>query len=91
MTRNLTKKAHEFKNLLDDAIKSLVKKNIDSLKILISKQSDTIKELLLKITKIKEKVTTNAKSIAKPDKKVFSLESKLIYMEMQDNSKARKR
>ena len=71
MTRNLTKKRlFEFKNLLDDAVRSLAKKNIDLLKILIS---------------------TNAKSIAKPDKKVSSLESKLIYMEMQDNSKARKR
>ena len=69
----------------------LQKKNIDSLKILISKQSDTIKELVLKITKIKEKVTANAKSIVKPDKRVSSLESKLIYMEMHDNSKARKR
>lgn len=75
MTRNLTKKAHEFKNLLDDAIKSLVKKNIDSLKILICKESGTIKELVLNITNLREKVTTNAKAIVKPKKRVSSLES----------------
>ena len=75
MTITLTKKAHEFKNLLDDAVKSLVEKNIDSLKILICKQSGTIKELVLNITNLREKVTTNAKAIVKPDKKVSSLES----------------
>ena len=51
---------NEFKNLLDDAVKSLAsKEDIDSLKILIKDQSDTIKELRLQIVKLEEKVKTN--------------------------------
>ena len=50
--------ANEFKDLLDDAVKSLAsKEDIDSLKILIKEQIDTIKEFGLKITKLEEKVT----------------------------------
>ena len=60
MTRSSTKITNEFKNLLDDAVKSLAsKENIDSLKILIKDQSDTIKELRLQIVKLEEKVKTN--------------------------------
>ena len=59
MTRSSTNMANEFKNLLDDAVKSLASKgDNDSLKILIKEQSDTIKELGLKITKLEQKVTT---------------------------------
>ena len=66
MTRSSTKMANEFKNLLDDAVKSLAsKEDIDSLIIVIKEQSDTIKELGLKITKLEEKVTSNEETIAK--------------------------
>ena len=62
MTRSSTNMANEFKNLLDDAVKSLASKgDNDSLKILIKEQSDTIKELGLKITKLEQKVTTMKK------------------------------
>ena len=48
------KMANEFKNLLDDAVKSPSSiEDIDSLKILIKEESDTIKELCLKKTKKK--------------------------------------
>ena len=48
------KMANEFKNVLNDAVKSLASKEyIDSLKILIKEKSDTIKELGLKKTKKK--------------------------------------
>ena len=53
---------NEFKDLLDDVVKSLaLKGDIDSFKILIKEQSDTIKELGLKITRLEEKVTTMKK------------------------------
>ena len=65
MTRSSTKMANEFKNLLDDAVKSLSsKEDIDSLKILIKEQNDTIKELDLKITELEEKVKSNEVTIA---------------------------
>ena len=91
MTRSSTKMANEFKNLLDDAVKSLAsKENIDSLKILIKDQSDTIKELGLKIAKLEEKVTTNEETIARLDERVSLLEGKIVYLETQDKLKARK-
>ena len=47
MTRSSTKIANEFKNLLDDAVKSLAsKEDLDLLKILIKDQSDTINFLI---------------------------------------------
>ena len=91
MTRSSTKMANEFKNLLDDAVKSLAsKEDIDSLKILIKEQSDTIKELGLKITKLEEKVISNEKTIARLDERISSLESKIVYLETKDKVKARK-
>ena len=91
MTRSSMKMANEFKNLLDDAVKSLVsKEDIDSIKILIKEQSDTIKELGLKKTKLEEKVTSNEETIARLNERVSSLESKIVYLETQDKSKARK-
>ena len=91
MTRSSTKMANEFKNLLDDAVKSLAsKEDIDSLKILIKDQSDTIKELGLKIAKLEEKVTTNEETIARLDERVSLLEGKIVYLETQDKLKARK-
>ena len=49
MRGNSTKIANEFKNLLDDAMRSLASKSdIDPLKILIKELSDVIKELGLK-------------------------------------------
>ena len=91
MTSSLTKMANEFKNLLDDAAKSLTsKEDIDSLKILIKEKSDTTKELGLKITKLEEKVTTNEETIRRLDERVSSLEGKIAYLETQDKLKARK-
>ena len=91
MTRSSTKMANEFKNLFDDAVKSLAsKEDIDSLKILIKEQSDTIKELGLKITKLVEKVTSNEETTARFDERISSLESKIVYLETQDKLKARK-
>ena len=91
MTRSSTKMANEFKNLLDDAVKSLAsKEDIDSLKILVKDQSDTIKELGLKIAKLEEKVTTNEETIARLDEKVSLLQDKMVYLETQDKLKARK-
>ena len=44
MAKISTKMANKFKNLLDDAVKSLTsKEDIGSLKILIKTQSDAIK------------------------------------------------
>ena len=78
MTRSSTKIANEFKNLLDDAVKSLAsKEDIDSLKILIKDQSDKITELGLKIVKLEEKVTTNKETIARFDERVSLLEGKV--------------
>ena len=91
MTRSSTKMANEFKNLLDDAVKSLAsKENIDSLKILIKDQSDTIKELGLKIAKLEEQITKNEETIARPDERVSLWEGKIVYLETQDILKARK-
>ena len=91
MTRSSTKMANEFKNLIHDAVKSLVsKEDIDLLKILIKEQSDTIKELGLKIAKLKEKVTTNEETIARHNERVSSLEGKIVYLETQDKLMARK-
>ena len=91
MTRSSTKMANEFKNLLDDAVKSLASKDdIDSLKILIKEQSDTIKELGLQIVKLEEKVATNEETIARLDERVSLLEGKIEYLETQDKLKARK-
>ena len=51
MTRSSTKMTNEFKNLLDDAVKSLAsKEDLDSLKILIKDQSDTINFLICQKT-----------------------------------------
>ena len=83
--------ANEFKNLLDDTVKSLAsKEDIDSLKILIKEQSDTRKELGLKIVKLEEKVTTNEETIARLNGRVSLLEGKIVYSETQDKLKARK-
>ena len=83
--------ANEFKNLIHDAVKSLVsKEDIDLLKILIKEQSDTIKELGLKIAKLEEKVTTNEETIARHNERVSSLEGKIVYLETQDKLMARK-
>ena len=91
MTRSSMKMANEFKNLLDDAVKSLAsKEDIDSLKILIKEQSDTIKELGLKIVKLKEKVTTNKETIVRLDERVSLLEGRIVYLETQDKLKVRK-
>ena len=91
MTRSSTKMAKEFKNLLDDAVKSLAsKEDIDLLKILIKEQSDTIKELGLKIVKLEEEVITNKETIARTDERVSLLEGKIVYLETQDKLKARK-
>ena len=91
MARSSTKMANEFKNLLDDAVKSLAsKEDIDSLKILIKDQSDTIKELGLKIVKLEENVTTNEETIARLDERVSLLEGKIVYLETQDKLKAKK-
>ena len=91
MTRSSMKMANEFKNLLDDTVKSLAsKEDIDSLKILIKEQSDTIKELGLKIVKLEEKVTTNEETIARLNGRVSLLEGKIVYSETQDKLKARK-
>ena len=91
MTRSSTKMANEFKNLIHDAVKSLVsKEDIDLLKILIKEQSDTIKELGLKIAKLEEKVTTNEETIARHNERVSSLEGKIVYLETQDKLMARK-
>ena len=85
------KMANEFKNLLDDTVKSLAsKEDIDSLKILIKEQSDTIKELGLKIVKLEEKVTTNEETIARLNGRVSLLEGKIVYSETQYKLKARK-
>ena len=90
MTRISTKIANEFKNLLDDVVKSLEsKEDIDSLKILIKNQTDTIKELGLKIVKLEEKVTTNDETIARLDERVSLLEGNIVYLETQDKLKAR--
>ena len=57
MTSNFMKMAHEFKNPLNDAVKSLASEEyFDSLKILIWKQTDAIKELRLAIKKLYKKV-----------------------------------
>ena len=86
MTRSSMKMGNEFKNLLDDAVKSLVsKEDIDSIKILIKEQSDTIKELGLKKTKLEEKVTSNEETIARLNERVSSLESKIVYLQTQDS------
>ena len=78
MTRSSTKMANEFKNLLDEAVKSFAsKEDIDSLKMLIKEQSDTIKELGLKLAKSEEKVTTNEETITRLDERVSLLESKI--------------
>ena len=78
MTRISAKMANEFKNPLDDAVKSLSsKEDINSLKILIKEQSDTIKELGLKITNLEGKITTNEETIARLDESVSSLEVKI--------------
>ena len=91
MTRSSTKMANEFKNLLDDAVKSLAsKEDIDLLKILIKEQSDTIKELGLKIVKLEKEVITNKETIARTDERVSLLEGKIVYLETQDKLKARK-
>ena len=91
MTRSSTKIANKFKNLLDDAVKSLAsKENVDSLKILIKDQSDTIKELGLKIAKLEEQITKNEETIARPDERVSLWEGKIVYLETQDILKARK-
>ena len=91
MTRSSTNMANEFKNLLDDAVKSLAsKENIDSLKILIKDQSDTIKELGLKIAKLEEHITRNEETIARLDERVSLWEGKIVYLETQDILKARK-
>ena len=91
MTRRSTKMANEFKNLLDDAVKSLAsKEDIDSLKIQIKDQSDMITELGLKIIKFEEKVTRNEETIARLDERVSLLEGKIVYLETQDRLKARK-
>ena len=90
MTRNSTKMANEFKNLLDDAVKSLAsKEDIDLLKILIKEQSDTIKELGLKIVKLEKEVITNKETIARTDERVSLLECKIVYLETQGKLKAR--
>ena len=91
MTRSSTKMTNEFKNLLDDAVKSLAsKEDIDSLKILIKDQSDMITELGLKIVKLGEKVTTNEETIARLDERVPLLEGKTMYLETQDKLEAKK-
>ena len=55
-TRNLMKMTHDFKNLLDDAVKSVApKEDIGSLQKNFGKQSDMIKELELKITNLEKK------------------------------------
>ena len=90
MTRSSTKMANEFKNLLDDAVKSLAsKEDIDLLKILIKEQSDTIKELGLKIVKLEKEVITNKETIARTDERVSLLECKIVYLETQDKLKAK--
>ena len=84
MTRSSTKIANEFKNLLDDAVKSLASKDdINSLKILIKEQSDTIKELGLQIVKLEEKVATNEETIARLDERVFLWEGKIKSEEVR--------
>ena len=86
MTRSSMKMANEFKNLLDDAVKSLAsKEDIDSLKILVKDQSDTIKELGLKIAKLEEKVTTNEETIARLDERVSLLEGKMCIWKLKIN------
>ena len=85
MTRSSTKIANEFKNLLDDAVKSLAsKEDIDSLKILIKDQGDTIKELGLKVVKLEQKVTTNEETIARLDEIDSLLEGKIVHLDTQD-------
>ena len=90
MTRISTKISNGFKDLLDDAVKSLAsKEDIDSLKILIKEQRDTMKEFGLKITNLEEKVTSNEETIARLDERV-SLYIEPLYLETQDKLKARK-
>ena len=85
MTRSSTKIANEFKNLLDDAVKSLAsKEDIDSLKILIKDQGDTIKELGWKVVKLEQKVTTNEETIARLDERDSLLEGKIVRLDTQD-------
>ena len=91
MKGSSTKMANEFKNLLDDGVKSLAsKEDINWLKISIKDQSDTIKELGLKIVNLEEKVTINEETIARPDERISLLEGKIMYLETQDKLKARK-
>ena len=91
MKGSSTKMANEFKNLLDDGVKSLAsKEDIDWLKISIKDQSDTIKELGSKIVNLEEKVTINEETIARPDERISLLEGKIMYLETQDKLKARK-
>ena len=59
MKRNLTKIAHEFKNLSDDGVKLVVsKEDIDSLKIFFRLQSDMIR-FRIENNKFKEKCYDN--------------------------------
>ena len=59
MKRNLTKIAHEFKNLLDDGVKLVVsKEDIHSLKIFFRLQSDMIR-FRIENNKFKEKCYDN--------------------------------
>lgn len=77
--------AHEFKNILDDAVKSVAsKKDIDSIKNIFGIQSDMIKVLGLKITNLEEKGTANEEA-----KKASPLQVEAVYLETQDNSKTK--
>ena len=82
MTRNWLKIAHEFKKLLDDAVKSVAsKEDIYSLKNLFGVQSDMIKVLELKITNLQEKDTANEEAIAKINWKVSPLQVEAVCLE----------